>query len=921
MDEQTGISAFLFTDIEGSTSLWQASATAMSSAVAHHDAVTKRVIGSHGGALVKTTGDGAFAVFANPLAALLAAMDLQRAMQPQPSGTDLALRVRCGVHVGGAESREGDYFGSDVNRTARIMSVAYGGQVLVSRAVFELVRANLPPDLSLRDLGDVRLRDLPHPERLYQLQHPDLRVEFPPPRSIAASNLPAQLPTLFGRDEDRDAIRCLLDTQRLVTLVGTSGIGKTRLAQAVGHGELGRYEDGIWWVDLSLIDSPSNLVPAISAIIGIAPQLAEDPRSQLLQSLRTRHALFVLDNCESLLDAVADLVQDVLAVAPDVRWLLTSQQPLKLVDEYVYRLGTLPVPPRGTATKQALEFGAMALLAQRVTSADRNFAISDSNMEAAIDLCAELDGIPLAIEMAAARVPALGLDRVLALLGERLRFLSSGHRTPLARHQTLHAALDWSHSLLGAPERMILRRLGVFTGGFTLELAERVSAGGDLYATTEALDKWQVVDALEGLVEKSMVQTHKSAGSGELRYSLLETTRLYALERLDQAGEREAAQARHAQAMASFAENAFGEHWTQPDAECIVRMKPEIDNLRTALRWAIGHDDPDTVAAIVGSVWPLFRMLDRQYEAQAWMNMAEPLLKRATGVRGARALAAVVYVFSGRGGERVIPVAREAVQRYRELDDPRGLYFALGGLVYAGFTFCEPGSEADRDARTALAELDQIERPEWPARLRCWTIVARTMSRRDDLAARIAPLRAMHELASSAGATERALTAQVNILGALYGLGRIDEAIDLSRTVIQSGLLGGERLGSVLLDLAQALAERGKTGESRDFASEGLRVLRQCNGMVEAFAGLAAIALAEGRGEDSARLAGYAGLLLAHRGIERGAQERIVSNITGKIDARIGTAQRKSLMNEGARLTESQATALALRPPTVSLAP
>jgi hypothetical protein len=273
-------------------------------------------------------------------------------------------------------------------------------------------------------------------------------------------------------------------------------------------------------------------------------------------------------------------------------------------------------------------------------------------------------------------------------------------------------------------------------------------------------------------------------------------------------------------------------------------------------------------------------------------------------------------VFGFRGGERVIPIAREAVKRYRALADPRGLYFALAGFVYAGLTFGEPGSEAERDAGAALAELDAIERPEWPARLRCWAIVARTRSRGDDYAARITSLRAMHELASAAGATERALTAEMNIIEALHKLRRTDEAIGIARSVIESGLLGGERLGVLLLNLAEALAGQGKTGESRDFASEGLRVLRQCNGMVDAFASLAEIALAEGRSEDAARLVGYASLLRAPSGIERGEQERMVNAISEKIAARIGTVQRDQLMNEGGRLTEAQATALALRVPT-----
>jgi hypothetical protein len=416
----------------------------------------------------------------------------------------------------------------------------------------------------------------------------------------------------------------------------------------------------------------------------------------------------------------------------------------------------------------------------------------------------------------------------------------------------LHAALDWSHSLLTASERTVLRRLGVFTNGFTLELAQDVVACAERFPAAATVDEWESIEVLERLIEKSMVQTVPPPDTGEPRYSLLDTTRMYALERLAEAGETEVAYECHARTMAKFAELAFDDHWTQPDSACIARMKPEIDNLRSALHWSVAHADADSAASIVGNAWPLFRMIDRQYESQAWMNMAQPLIRQATATRAARALAAIVYVFSGhRGGPHGIEAAREAVRRYRELDDPRGLYLALCALAYAGSNFADPGSDADRDARVALAELDRLERPEWPARLRCWATVARTTTLRDDSAGRLAPLRTMYELARSVGATERALTAQVNMLDALRSLDRTEEANDLARSIIDGGLLAGERLGYVLLGLSQALVKRNSTAESREYAREGLRVMRQCNGACEAFAALASIAISLKRIADS----------------------------------------------------------------------
>jgi len=917
-------------------------------------------------------GDGALVEFGSAVDAVTCAVVIQKGMADRNASTQERGRIefRIGINLGEIVSEGTDIFGDGVNVAARLEGQAPRGGVLISDLVNAQVKGKI--DATFVDAGEVRLKNVDQPIRVWRweeveaaagmvVEENNLQVPVsarrkllgPQPirtvpgrgyRFIAAvngpptaessvpvqvarektvssvataarlSNLPTELPPLHGREEDLQALRRLVDAHRLVTIVGTGGIGKTHLARAFAHAELGCYDDGIWWVDLTAVTDAPSLVSAIGATLGVGSQLGDNARSKVIQSLRARCALIVMDNCEILVDAVADLVGDALPIAANVHWLITSQQPLKLPDEQIYRLGPLSVPTRPTSAKDALEFGAVALLAQRISAADRRFSITDDNVEAATDLCAKLDGIPLAIEMAAARVPTLGLDRVRSLLGERLRLLASGHRTTLARHQTLHAALDWSHSLLTAIERTVLRRLGVFAGGFTLELAQDVVAGAGRYPTGATIDEWEAVEALEHLIEKSMVQAVLPPDAGEPRYSLLDTTRLYALERLVEARETEAAYACHAQSMAKFAERAFDEHWTQPDSVCIACMKPEIDNLRSALRWAVAHADADSAASIVGNAWPLFRMIDRQYESQAWMNMAEPLIRQATATRAARALAAIVYVFSGhRGGPHGIEAAREAVRRYRELNDQRGLYLALCALAFAGSRFSDAGSDADRDARAALAELDRLERPEWPARLRCWATVARAYTLRDDINGRLAPLREMNELAQSVGATERALTAQVNMLAALSSLGRTDETIDLARNIIDGSSLAGERLGSVLLILSEALVKSNRTTESREYARRGLHAWRQCNGACEAFAALASIALAERRTEDAARIAGYAESIVAREGIEREAQLLAIEEITRGIDAHMAVVARKKLMDDGARLAESQATSLALR--------
>jgi predicted ATPase/DNA-binding winged helix-turn-helix (wHTH) protein len=723
------------------------------------------------------------------------------------------------------------------------------------------------------------------------------------------------LTPIHGRTDDLRLIHELFEAHRLVTIVGTAGIGKTHLATAFAHSRLGRHDAEVWCVDLTTVKDASGVVGAIGAAMGIGSQRGDNVRSRVVQGLRARRGLIVIDNCETLVDPVADIVGEGLATAADVRWLITSQQRLKLAVEQVYRLGPLAVPPRQpTSAAHALEFGAVALLAERVSAADRRFEITDANAAAAIDLCAKLDGIPLAIEMAAARVPTLGLERVCALLDQRLRLLSAGHRTPLARHQTLHAALDWSHSLLDAKERIVLRKLAVFVGGFSLRLAQDLVTGTDLGSPAATIDDWDTVEALERLIDKSLVQTRAPSNAGELRYSLLETTRLYALERLAEAGEHEATHRRHARTMARFAEQAFAEHWTQTDAAVVALMGPEIDNLRAALHWAVAHSEAESAVSIAGNAWPLFRIIDRQYESQAWMNLAQPLIRQAGDACAARALAAIVYVFSGhRGGPRVVVAAREAVDRYREIDDEQGLYLALAGLAFAGASFGEPGSDAVRDAQVAVAELDRLERPQWPARLRCWGRAARTRHLHDDPARRLASLQTMYDLAESVGATERALTAQTNMLDALRDLGRIGDAIDLARAAVARGLLAGERLGFVLLGLSEDLVKTNRADEARQCARDALRVMSQCDASCEAFFALASIALGEGRCDDAARIAGYATSIISHEGIERAAQLRAGNEIVLAIDAKMPQDVRQRLVDEGARLSRPQASALALR--------
>jgi predicted ATPase len=577
---------FVFTDLEGSTRLWEQHPEGMQLALARHDELLRTAIARHDGRVVKTTGDGVHAVFASARDALRAAADAQRAIATEQWERTGALRIRVGVHTGEAEPRDGDYYGPAVNRAARLMAAAHGGQILVSLATEELARDSLDDDVRFVDLGEHRLRDLSRPERVFQMVAPGLPDDFPPLGSSpsVAGNLPAQVTSFVGRD---DAIRTLTDelrSTRLVTITGTGGVGKTRLALQTAERLVADFPDGAWLCELALAGDDDEAVQVVAGALGVTVRPGMDLAASIVDSLRTKTLLVVLDNCEHLLDAAGRLAERIVLGCPDVRVLATSREGLAVDGERLRPLRSLGLPDPADSPDVIAASAAAALFVERARAARPEFALDHSNAAAVAEICRRLDGIPLAIELAAARTVGMSPAEIAARVDERFRLLTGGRRTAVERHQTLRATVDWSYSLLSEPEQRLFARLSVFPGGFGADDAVAVVAG-------DGLDSWDVVDLVASLVAKSMLTIEDDVG-GSMRYRALETMRQYGRECLEDGGDPTAWRRRHAEHYAAFAERAGAGLLGPEELAWRPRVMTELDNLRAAVAWALDGDDP-----------------------------------------------------------------------------------------------------------------------------------------------------------------------------------------------------------------------------------------------------------------------------------------------------------------------------------------
>jgi predicted ATPase/class 3 adenylate cyclase/tetratricopeptide (TPR) repeat protein len=705
-DLPTGTVTFLFTDIEGSTRRWEQHPEAMRTALARHDALLRAAIEAHGGYVFKTVGDAFCAAFSTAPDALAAALDAQRALFAEAWGPVGPLRVRMALHTGDAHEREGDYFGPPVNRVARLLSAGHGGQVLLSAAVQELVRDQLPRGADLRDHGEQRLKDLQRPERVFQLVVADLPAAFPPLRTLdrRPNNLPAQTTPLVGREQEIAAARARLlrPEVRLLTLTGPGGTGKTRLSLQIAAESLDDFDDGVFFVPLAAIREAGLLASTIAQALGVREAAGRPVLESLKEYLADKRLLLLLDNFEQLVDA-APQVSDLLAAGLGVKVLVTSRAVLRVYGEYEFHVPPLRLPdPEQLPTLERLtQYEAVRLFIERAQAVSADFVVTNENAPAVAEICHRLDGLPLAIELAAARSRLLTPQAMLARLEHRLSLLTGGARTLPARQQTLRAALAWSYDLLDAGEQTLFGRLAVFGGGCTLEAAEAVcDPAGEL-----AID---LLDGVDSLVAKSLLRNEAAADGAEPRVGMLETIREYALERLAERGEAAALRRRHAEYYLALAEQAEGHVFAAEQDRWLGHLEAEHDNLRAALAWAQTEAAGGDVAVrLAAALWPFWYVRGHLSEGREQLNRA--LAGSSNGAARARALggAAILNWFQG-DRARAIAHVQESLALSRAAGDQRGIAFArtLSGEIAVFLDGPERGIPLLEESVRLYRELD-----------------------------------------------------------------------------------------------------------------------------------------------------------------------------------------------------------------------
>jgi predicted ATPase/class 3 adenylate cyclase len=668
----TGTVTFLFTDIEGSTQLLERLPKAYGESLKRHDAILRRAVAAHDGVIFETIGDAVYAAFARPTEALASALEAQLALRNEPWGEIGEIRVRMGIHTGEAERRGDHYFGRALYRCARLMATGYGGQVLVSSVTAALVGSELPPGAFLRSLGTHRLKDLGEPEEPYQLGHPELIAEFPPLKSLNArpNNLPLQVSAFVGRDRELSELRRLLDAKRLVTITGAGGTGKTRLALQVAAEAIDGFADGTFFVALASVAEGRLVLSEIAHAIGVREAPGQPLAERVKQYLATKQLLIVVDNFEQVITA-AETVADLLGGAARLKILVTSRAPLRIAGEQEYPAPPLEVPDlhEPPPLERLVEYDALRLFAERAAEVRPDFALTSENARSVAEICHRLDGLPLAIELAAARIKLLDAESLLRRLGHGLGLLVDGRRDAPARQKTLRGAIAWSHDLLGNSERELFRRIAVFRGGFTLEGAEAV-CGSD-----GALD---VLGGVSALVENSLLRQDTTVSE---RFAMLETIREYALEQLASAPDAIALRRRHAEHFLAMAERA-GKAGSDERQAWDDRLERDHDNIRAAIEWAAENDE-GALGLRIAAAARLFWWSRAHWEEGVTLLrsvLALPSAAAATVERGA-ALHALGVLATARGDMPEAQVAlQESIRIWRALGEGPRLVAALNML-------------------------------------------------------------------------------------------------------------------------------------------------------------------------------------------------------------------------------------------------
>ena len=695
----SGTVTFLFTDIEGSTRLWQNQPPRMQAALARHDELLRCCVESNGGHVFKTVGDAFYAAFPTAPQALEAAVQAQRSLSREPWEPECPIRVRMALHTGSAEERGGDYYGTTLNRVARLLGAGHGGQVLLSAPTQELVRDFIPAGAGLSDLGEHRLKDLIRPERVFQITIHALPSEFPPLRSLEnrPNNLPLQPTPFVGREREVETVGKLLDRPdvRLLTLTGAGGTGKTRLALQAAADRIEEYEDGVYFMDLASLTDPSLVPSAVAHELGVAEAPGQPIEDTLKAFLADKGMLLLLDNFEQVLGAAA-LVPRLLAASPQLKVMVTSRAALRVRGEQEYPVPTLSVPDiRNLRSLGALsEYDSVRLFVERARSVKPDFEVTSQNGPAIAEICYRLDGLPLAIELAAARVRMFPPQSLLSRLASRLKVLTGGARDLPARQQTLRGAIDWSYDLLSEEDQALFARISVFMGGRSFEAIEAVCNPG------EDLD---VLSSIESLLEKSLLRQQEGVG-GEPQFAMLESIHEYARERLEESGEGGKYRKRHAGYFLALAEEAEPGIRGPGAGEWLERLEAVHGNLRAALSWTLEGGQPETALRMAGALYLFWNTRGYLSEGRQWLEDAVVASPDAPATLTSKALLGIGFLAMAQGDYPRARVALAGALRLaREAGDDTLTMRALG--IMSNLDLFEGKYDAAREAAEELRDM------------------------------------------------------------------------------------------------------------------------------------------------------------------------------------------------------------------------
>jgi predicted ATPase/class 3 adenylate cyclase len=899
----SGTVTFAFTDIEASTRRWERNFSAMEDAVRRHDALVRAAIADHGGYVFKALGDAFCAAFPRAEDAVAAMLDVQRRLAAEDFSELDGLPVRAAIHTGSAHERDGDYFGPTVNRVARLLAIGHGGQILLSAATAALVQGNLPLKTRLRDLGEHRLRDLARPERVYGLSAPDLSADLPPLRSLGAlaTNLPLQLTSFVGRETELAQIESLIKKHRLVTLAGSAGVGKTRTMLQVAANLLDDWDDGAWFIELAPLSSGDHIPSAVARAMGITLEGGHSLQS-LAHALKAKNALLLFDNCEHLAEPTARAIAELLSSCPKLSVLASSRQALEVGGEHLYRLPPLDVPDEDEGetlhAADAMQSAAVLLFVDRATSVERRFTLTDANASAIAEICRRLDGIPLAIELAASRMSILSLSQLSKMLNERFRLLAQKKGDRLPRQQTLRALIDWSFDLLSEDERTVFRRLSVFAGGCGLEAA--VAACAD-----ESIDSWQVLELLSGLVAKSLVVAEPR--DDEHRYHMLNSIREYSRERLAEANEAGTIDARHGRYYSELLRELAHLVESLEDVQWQRALAPELANLRAALNWAIvaRSDAGAGLTLLAHFEWP--ELVTTPQEAVAWFEAGAALIDAAENneirARVLRHLARLQWLVGRPIAERE-KTALGAVAVARASADPNEVARALTNL---GSCYRDAGrfEEAESTFSQAYEAPERLSAITLNHVLRNWAV---TNLQRGDLDA--ARRRFTDVAQRERPGSEAHASALLNLGELEFAMGNVEAARATAGKARETlARLHAAPLALVICNLAAYALAVDDLADARDLLHEALRLLKKSGArwMIAALEHHALLGALQGDHERAAVILGFTEAHYAQRGRRERTEQQGYERLIDLLSQRYGQEELSRRRNEGARLEDDQA--------------